>query len=69
MGQVSAMILYDMLSGIKYGDTPSSTRGLDASTALEWVRALRIATDVARFSSIVSIYQAGQRSPFNASII
>lgn len=38
----------------------SSTRGLDASTALEFVRALRIATDVARLSTIVSIYQAGE---------
>jgi ATP-binding cassette, subfamily G (WHITE), member 2, SNQ2 len=38
----------------------SSTRGLDASTALEFVRALRIATDVGRLSTIVSIYQAGE---------
>lgn len=38
----------------------SSTRGLDASTALEFVRALRIATDVARLSTIVSIYQASE---------
>jgi ATP-binding cassette subfamily G (WHITE) protein 2 (SNQ2) len=38
----------------------SSTRGLDASTALEFVRALRIATDIARFSTIVSIYQASE---------
>lgn len=40
--------------------THSSTRGLDASTALEFVRALRIATDVARFATIVSIYQASE---------
>ncbi|EIM87152.1 pleiotropic drug resistance ABC transporter [Stereum hirsutum FP-91666 SS1] len=39
----------------------NSTRGLDASTALEFVRALRIATDVARVSTIVSIYQAGEQ--------
>jgi ATP-binding cassette, subfamily G (WHITE), member 2, SNQ2 len=38
----------------------SSTRGLDASTALEFVRALRIATDVGRLSTIVSIYQASE---------
>jgi len=38
----------------------SSTRGLDSSTALEYVRALRIATDVARLSTVVSIYQAGE---------
>ncbi|EGO01341.1 hypothetical protein SERLA73DRAFT_159769 [Serpula lacrymans var. lacrymans S7.3] len=38
----------------------NSTRGLDASTAVEFVRALRIATDVGRLSTIVSIYQAGE---------
>ncbi|KAI0649902.1 pleiotropic drug resistance ABC transporter [Trametes meyenii] len=38
----------------------NSTRGLDASTALEFVQALRIATDIARQSTIVAIYQAGE---------
>ncbi|KAI0298342.1 ABC-2 type transporter-domain-containing protein [Multifurca ochricompacta] len=38
----------------------NSTRGLDASTALEFVRALRIATDVSHIATIVSIYQAGE---------
>lgn len=38
----------------------SSTRGLDSSTALEFVRALRIATDLVGTSTIVSIYQAGE---------
>jgi ATP-binding cassette, subfamily G (WHITE), member 2, SNQ2 len=38
----------------------SSTRGLDASTALEFVRALRIGTEIGRRSTIVSIYQAGE---------
>lgn len=38
----------------------NSTRGLDASTALEFVRALRIATDLAQLTTIVSIYQAGE---------
>ncbi|KAH8997919.1 pleiotropic drug resistance ABC transporter [Lactarius akahatsu] len=38
----------------------NSTRGLDASTALEFVRALRTAADVARISTIVSIYQAAE---------
>ncbi|KAI0318674.1 ABC-2 type transporter-domain-containing protein [Amylostereum chailletii] len=42
------------------GAWDNSTRGLDASTALEFVRALRIATDVTRLSTIVSIYQAGE---------
>jgi ATP-binding cassette subfamily G (WHITE) protein 2 (SNQ2) len=43
------------------GSWDNSTRGLDASTALEFVRALRIATDVARLTTIVSIYQAGEQ--------
>lgn len=38
----------------------NSTRGLDASTALEFVQALRIATDIAHQTTIVSIYQAGE---------
>ncbi|CDO77419.1 hypothetical protein BN946_scf184857.g26 [Trametes cinnabarina] len=38
----------------------NSTRGLDASTALEFVQALRISTDIARQSTIVAIYQAGE---------
>ncbi|KAJ8508468.1 hypothetical protein ONZ45_g9277 [Pleurotus djamor] len=37
-----------------------STRGLDASTALEFGRALRITTDVDKHTTIVSIYQAGE---------
>ncbi|PIL29236.1 ATP-binding cassette transporter [Ganoderma sinense ZZ0214-1] len=39
----------------------NSTRGLDASTALEFVQALRLATDIARQSTIVAIYQAGEQ--------
>lgn len=49
-------------SSLLLGTNPtySSTRGLGTSTALELVRALRIATDVARFAAIVSIYQASE---------
>ncbi|KAH9920627.1 pleiotropic drug resistance ABC transporter [Fomitopsis serialis] len=39
----------------------NSTRGLDSSTALEFVRALRTVTDVTRISTVVSIYQAGEQ--------
>ncbi|KAI0752733.1 pleiotropic drug resistance ABC transporter [Daedaleopsis nitida] len=39
----------------------NSTRGLDASTALEFVQALRISTDIFRQSTIVAIYQAGEQ--------
>lgn len=38
----------------------SSTRGLDSSTALEFVRALRIATDALNITTVVSIYQASE---------
>ncbi|KAG6840031.1 hypothetical protein H0H93_004828, partial [Arthromyces matolae] len=37
-----------------------STRGLDASTALEYVRALRVATDTFQATTVVSLYQAGE---------
>lgn len=37
----------------------NSTRGLDASTALEWAKAMRAMTDVMGLSSIVTLYQAG----------
>ncbi|PPQ74645.1 hypothetical protein CVT26_005690 [Gymnopilus dilepis] len=42
------------------GAWDNSTRGLDASTALEFVRALRIATDTFESTTLVSIYQAGE---------
>ena len=38
----------------------NSSRGLDSSTALEFVQALRIATDLSRATTISSIYQAGE---------
>jgi ABC-type multidrug transport system ATPase subunit len=37
----------------------NSTRGLDASTALEYTRSVRAMTDVLGLSSIVTLYQAG----------
>jgi ABC-type multidrug transport system ATPase subunit len=38
----------------------NSTRGLDASTALEYVKSIRILSDVSGCTNIVSIYQAGE---------
>ncbi|KAH8118882.1 ABC-2 type transporter-domain-containing protein [Phellopilus nigrolimitatus] len=49
-----------LASRAKLGAWDNSTRGLDASTALEFVRALRIATDNLGLTSIVSIYQASE---------
>jgi ABC-type multidrug transport system ATPase subunit len=37
----------------------NSTRGLDASTALEYTKAIRAMTDMFGMSSIVTLYQAG----------
>ncbi|KDR82402.1 hypothetical protein GALMADRAFT_56996 [Galerina marginata CBS 339.88] len=39
----------------------NATRGLDSSTALEYIQALRTATDVARLTTVVSLYQAGEQ--------
>jgi len=38
----------------------NSTRGLDASTALDYAKSLRIMTDVSDRTTIVSLYQAGE---------
>ena len=38
----------------------NSSRGLDASTALEFVTALRISTDIAKTTTFASVYQAGE---------
>ncbi|KAK4065047.1 uncharacterized protein Triagg1_8683 [Trichoderma aggressivum f. europaeum] len=37
----------------------NSTRGLDASTALEWAKALRAMTNIQGLSTVVTLYQAG----------
>ncbi|KAI6762380.1 hypothetical protein HG530_008360 [Fusarium avenaceum] len=37
----------------------NSTRGLDASTALEWIKAIRVMTDILGLTTIVTLYQAG----------
>ncbi|ODQ51641.1 ABC transporter [Saitoella complicata NRRL Y-17804] len=38
----------------------NSTRGLDASTAVEYVRSLRVLTNLAKVTTIVTIYQASE---------
>lgn len=38
----------------------NSTRGLDASTALDYARSLRIMTDVSQRTTLVTLYQAGE---------
>lgn len=58
LGQVSTPDRLDIYILLNF--CSSSTRGLDASTALEFARALRIATDVGRATTIVTIYQASE---------
>ncbi|KAF2710440.1 ABC transporter-like protein [Pleomassaria siparia CBS 279.74] len=38
----------------------NSTRGLDASTALDYTRSLRIMTDISQRTTFVTLYQAGE---------
>ncbi|KAI0098298.1 ABC-2 type transporter-domain-containing protein [Nemania sp. FL0031] len=38
----------------------NSTRGLDASTALDYARSLRIMTDITNRTTLVTLYQAGE---------
>jgi ATP-binding cassette, subfamily G (WHITE), member 2, SNQ2 len=39
----------------------NSTRGLDASSALEFAKALRLTTNLMQDAAVVAIYQAGER--------
>ncbi|KAJ9645014.1 GTPase-activating protein [Knufia peltigerae] len=48
------------LAGPPIAAWDNSTRGLDSQTALEFVRSLRIAADVAGLTSLIAIYQASQ---------
>lgn len=50
-----------LTTGCKIGCHDNSTRGLDASTAVEYCKALRIATDLGRLTTCLSIYQAGEQ--------
>ncbi|KAJ2665525.1 ATP-binding cassette transporter snq2 [Coemansia sp. RSA 1199] len=51
-------IAEQMAAGASVDIWDGSTRGLDSSTALDYVRSLRITTDVLHKSTIASIYQA-----------
>ncbi|BFZ62298.1 Multidrug resistance protein [Saitoella coloradoensis] len=50
-----------MATRARLGMWDNSTRGLDASTALEFARALRVATNLAKNVAVVAIYQAGEQ--------
>lgn len=39
----------------------NATRGLDANTALQYTRIMRILSDVTKTTTLVSLYQAGNQ--------
>ncbi|KAJ1797698.1 ATP-binding cassette transporter snq2 [Coemansia sp. RSA 2399] len=53
-------IAEQVASGASIDIWDGSTRGLDSSSALDYVRSLRITTDVLHKSTIVTIYQASE---------
>jgi ABC-type multidrug transport system ATPase subunit len=59
-GQRKRVSLAEVLAGrpsVQLWDKP--TRGLDANTALEFIKILRVLADVQRNAIVVSLYQAG----------
>ncbi len=48
------------LAGSPIAAWDNSTRGLDAATALEFVRSLRVSSNIGGFTNAVAIYQASQ---------
>ncbi|KAK7207385.1 ABC-2 type transporter-domain-containing protein [Myxozyma melibiosi] len=49
-----------MAGGARFVSWDNSTRGLDASTALEYAQTLRTTTNLLKTTAIVAIYQAGE---------
>jgi len=49
-----------MLAGSPFASWDNSTRGLDSATALKFVKALRVGSDMAGGAAAVAIYQASQ---------
>ncbi|KAI9162820.1 ABC multidrug transporter atrF [Paramyrothecium foliicola] len=49
-----------LASGATVNAWDNSTRGLDASTALDYARSLRIMTDISGRTTLVTLYQAGE---------
>jgi ATP-binding cassette subfamily G (WHITE) protein 2 (SNQ2) len=49
-----------MVTGATVCSWDNTTRGLDASTAVDWARSLRVLTDIYGMTSFVSLYQASE---------
>ena len=48
------------ISNASVASWDNSTRGLDASTALDYAKSLRLLTDIMKMTTFVSLYQAGE---------
>lgn len=53
-------MIFRALGGSPLQCWDNSTRGLDSATALEFVKTLRLSTDLAGSAAVVAIYQASQ---------
>jgi ATP-binding cassette subfamily G (WHITE) protein 2 (SNQ2) len=61
LGQVRVFFVLAVdVSKLTFPHLSSSTRGLDGSTSLEFVQALRSMTETLRVTTIASLYQAGE---------
>ena len=60
MGQKGLTRHHSAIGGSPLQCWDNSTRGLDSATALEFVRTLRLSTELSGSTAIVAIYQASQ---------
>ena len=60
-------VLVSAIAGSPLQCWDNSTRGLDSATALEFVRTLRMSTNLTKATAIVTLYQASQ-SIYNVSL-
>ncbi|KAK3059356.1 ATP-binding cassette transporter snq2, partial [Teratosphaeriaceae sp. CCFEE 6253] len=49
-----------MIAGAAVCSHDNSTRGLDASTAVDYAKSLRVITNIYRTTTFVSLYQASE---------
>jgi len=60
-GERKRVSIAEMFCGdVSVASWDNSTRGLDASTALDYAKSLRLLTDIMRCTTFVSLYQAGE---------
>lgn len=60
-GERKRVSIAEMFCGnVSVASWDNSTRGLDASTALDYAKSLRLLTDIMKMTTFVSLYQAGE---------